>query len=64
MSIAVNVAAAFKEAVTHHALAEEKKGDQQTEEKQGEPNLVPARLLIGRGRWRGKICHRSYLLSR
>jgi len=56
-------AAAAKKAVVYHAVAEQEKGDQQTDEKQGESNLEPTRLLIGRG-WRlGLIGHRSFLLS-
>jgi hypothetical protein len=63
VAVPVN-AAAFKEAVIYHAVAEQKKGNQQTDEKQGESNLEPARLLIRRG-WRLRLIgHRSSLLSR
>jgi hypothetical protein len=63
VAVAVDAAAA-KEAVTDHALAEQEKGNYQSGDKQDESNLEPARILIGRG-WRlGWIGHWSFLLPR
>jgi hypothetical protein len=53
--------AAFKEAVVHHALAKEKKGDCQGDQKQKLPNCEPARPFWFRGCLIRVRCHVSYL---
>jgi hypothetical protein len=48
------------EAVTHHALSKEKKGDCQDDKKQELSNSEPERLLSFRGFLIRILCHLSY----
>jgi hypothetical protein len=56
--------AAFKKAVMHHALAKEKKGGYQDDNKHNQSNLAPARPFSCGGCLIRVRCHVSYLSAK